>query len=301
MTLDFRPIRLADQLRYRAYLKQCPQPSSDYSFTNVWGWSGHYRLEWAWESDLVWIRQHQPEPVYWAPVGDWKAIDWAQRLPACLAPGALLRRIPEELALQWTEGEVAASVEITDDRGNWDYLYDRQALSELAGNRFHKKKNLVNQFTKKYDYHYIALTAETAPQALALQNDWCLWRDCESIEVLEAENQVIEKVLLAWDRLGELTGGALLVDDHMVAYTVAEALSDEMLVIHFEKANPDYKGVYQAINQIFLNEAATAFTTINREQDLNDPGLRKAKESYRPVGYLKKFQATFQPPQKKRS
>jgi len=90
-----------------------------------------------------------------------------------------------------------------------------------------------------------------------------------------------------------LTGGALLVDDQMVAYTIAETLPDETLLIHFEKGNPDYKGVYQAINQMFLSRAEHPASIVNREQDLGDVGLRRAKLSYHPVDFLKKYRVVL--------
>jgi hypothetical protein len=64
-------------------------------------------------------------------------------------------------------------------------------------------------------------------------------------------------------------------------------------VIHFEKGDPDFKGVYQAINQLFLARAGEGYSFVNREQDLGDPGLRKAKQSYHPVAYLKKYRVAF--------
>ena len=70
---------------------------------------------------------------------------------------------------------------------------------------------------------------------------------------------------------------------------MAEKLGANTLVIHFEKGNPDYKGVYQAINQMFLEHFGNPDILVNREQDLGDAGLRKAKLSYHPVDYLKKF------------
>ena len=79
----------------------------------------------------------------------------------------------------------------------------------------------------------------------------------------------------------------------MVAYTIGERLDKQTLVIHFEKGNPAYKGVYQAINQIFLENTGKKHQIVNREQDLDDPGLRKAKLSYHPVNYIKKFQVTL--------
>ena len=56
-------------------LALCPQLTSDYSFVNMWAWADEYGLIWAWENDMVWIQQTFPEPVYWAPVGDWNQAD----------------------------------------------------------------------------------------------------------------------------------------------------------------------------------------------------------------------------------
>ena len=126
-----------------------------------------------------------------------------------------------------------------------------------------------------------------------MQEDWCLWRDCESSDTLSAENVAIGRVFSQWDRLKGLTGGALMVDRTIAAYTVAEALSEDMLLVHFEKANPVYKGGYQAINQLFLRSVSGEFTSVNREQDLGDEGLRQAKLSYHPNGFLKKYNKLY--------
>jgi hypothetical protein len=84
-----------------------------------------------------------------------------------------------------------------------------------------------------------------------------------------------------------------MVDGSMVAYTVAEALTPDTLLIHFEKGDTAYKGIYQAINQKFLANSASHYTFVNREQDLNDEGLRKAKLSYHPVDYLRKYRVAM--------
>ena len=84
-----------------------------------------------------------------------------------------------------------------------------------------------------------------------------------------------------------------MVDGSMVAYTVAEALTPQSIVIHFEKGDTRFKGVYQAINQMFLSHSARDFVTVNREQDLNDEGLRKSKLSYNPTELLRKSRVTI--------
>ena len=61
----------------------------------------------------------------------------------------------------------------------------------------------------------------------------------------------------------------------------------------FEKANPDYKGAYQAINQLFLAHNEDYYKIVNREQDLGNDNLRKAKLSYLPIDFLRKYQVTI--------
>ena len=291
MNLQFEPITLDRQNDYLEVLSRCPQVASDYSFLNLWAWAEEYELRWAWDDDLIWIRQNVPEEFYWAPVGLWDKIDWQSRLRANLDARSVFTRVPDMLANLWQE-RLPQEIHIEDERGSWDYLYRVTDLIELKGKRYHKKKNLFNQFNRKYDFSYLSFGADMVEQAMAMQTDWCTWRDCESSDILSSENRAIFKILKEWQQLAGLFGGALMVDGSMVAYTVAEALTRDMLLIHFEKGDTQYKGIYQAINQIFLANSAADYTFVNREQDLDDEGLRKAKLSYHPEDFLRKFRVT---------
>ena len=292
MDLQFEPISLEKQQDYLEMLTRCPQISSDYSFMNIWGWAEDYGLTWAWSDDCVWIRQSRPEIMYWAPVGPWFDIDWRERLTAEPGGRTIFIRIPDKLTEHW-QTILNGRATYEEERGHWDYVYSVQELIDLKGNRFHKKKNLLNQFIKKYEYTYMPFQSELIGQAMAMQESWCTWRDCESSDVLLAENQAIFRVLENWELLRGTLGGAIMVDGTMVAYTVAEALTPQSVVIHFEKGDTRFKGVYQAINQMFLAHSARDFVTVNREQDLNDEGLRKSKLSYNPTELLRKSRVTI--------
>ena len=286
--MTFEPISLDRQTDYFKLLNNCPQVASDYSFLNLWAWADEYGLCWAWEDKLVWLRQTKPYDEFWAPIGCWDQINWKARFKDIEFSPSSFIRIPEKLAEIW-QSELGSLVGVEEERGHWDYIYNVEDLTGLKGNRYHKKKNLLNQFVKKYSYSYVPFEPEMIEQAMAMQDDWCTWRDCESSEILSAENKSISRIFQSWDQLSNTLGGALLVGGAMVAYTVAEALTDETVVIHFEKGDTQYKGVYQAINQMFLAHSARDFLQVNREQDLNDPGLRKAKLSYQPVEFLQKY------------
>ncbi len=293
MPLNFEPISLNKQNEYLDTFGRCPQKSSDYSFINLWGWSNDYGLYWAWSDDMVWIKQTIPDEVFWAPIGSWSDTDWSENFEKYVDEPRTFLRIPEELLRIW-EKNMKDRIRREDERAQWDYIYDVKELIELKGNRFHKKKNLVNQFKKRYDYQYVSFDAKMIDMALAMQEDWCTWRDCESSDALSAENRAISRILDNWQTLYGLTGGALLIGKEMVAYTIAEQLSQNTMVIHFEKGNPDYKGAYQAINQMFLEHSGEPFDFVNREQDLGDEGLRKAKLSYHPVNFVKKYRVILE-------
>ncbi len=292
MTLNFEPINLDKQKDYLALLGKCPQIASDYSYTNLWAWSEDYGLRWAWQEDLVWIKQTRPTEVFWAPVGPWNLIDWSNRYDGHAGGQQDFIRVPQKLVKIWSAA-LGDEAKVVEERGHWDYLYSVADLIELKGNRYHKKKNLLNQFVKKYDYTYLPFGPGLIEQAIGMQEDWCTWRDCESSEVLSAENKAIARILKDWQHFEGIQGGAIIVENAMVAYTVAERLSRDSIVIHFEKGDTQYKGVYQAINQMFLAHSASHFGFVNREQDLNDEGLRKAKLSYHPVDFVTKFRVTL--------
>ena len=286
MSNTYNPVSLDGRGEYLARLALCPQKVSDYSFANLWGWCEEYGLEWRFGASHVWLRQGGENGVHWAPVGPWETIDWSSS--PTLNRGGTFIRVPERLAALWAKA-LPGRVEIIDAREHWDYVYSIDELVKLSGNRFHKKRNLVSQFTRNYAFDYHPLTADCIEEVLQMQLEWSQWREAEGDATLAAENLAIARVVKNWDRLPNLLGGAIRIDGRMIAYTVAETLDDSTLVIHFEKGHMGFKGIYQAINQMFLEHQGQDHTFVNREQDLGDEGLRHAKLSYNPVEFLKKY------------
>ncbi len=282
MSLNFQEVSLDRQSEFNFYLALCPQKVSDCSFINLWGWTEEYGLHWAWTENVVFIRQTKPDLCNWPPVGDWEKVDWNILLKNHFPTPAHFVRIPSTLCQIWKDQKVKMTV--NESRGDWDYIYNRLDLVELKGNRFQKK----------YDYLYVDFTNGIVGQAFDMQKDWCEWRDCESVDSLSAENRVIPRVLHAWDKLERMTGGAIIINNKLAAYAIAEYMDDETILIHFEKGDTEYSGVYQAINQMFLEHAKEDARLVNRMQDLDDEGLRKAKLSYRPFDFVKKFRVSLQ-------
>ncbi|MDO5674675.1 MAG: DUF2156 domain-containing protein [bacterium] len=174
---------------------------------------------------------------------------------------------------------------VREDRDNFDYLYLRHDLAELAGRQFHKKRNLVKAFVSSHDYTAQPLTEEYVPQAIAVLDAW------QGKQARGADYLAAKEALLRMEEL-QLCGGLYFVEKDPVAYVLGEELGGGgSFAIHFEKAAPGYKGLYQFINQSFASVLPESYATINREQDLGIEGLRKAKLSYNPTGFVEKYRA----------
>ena len=75
----------------------------------------------------------------------------------------------------------------------------------------------------------------------------------------------------------------------MKAFTFGERAGKNTAVIHVEKADPDIRGLYTAINKEYIAHEWPDVTYINREEDMGKEGLREAKESYKPAFMVKKY------------
>ena len=123
-------------------------------------------------------------------------------------------------------------------------------------------------------------------------HEWCRRNECKSVDTLALESCAVEKCLNNYGSLN-LKGGILRVDGQIVGYTIGEALNSDTIVVHVEKAFQEFRGAYQFINREFIKKIAPGFQYVNREDDIGDEGLRKAKESYYPIFMLEKFTATL--------
>ncbi len=190
-----------------------------------------------------------------------------------------LARVPERLAEELAQ----RGLQTLYDRDNSDYVYLADDLINLPGRKFHRKRNHLMRFREEFKYEYRRVTQDLIEGCRRLQETWCDVRDCfvpENASLAE-EHEAVNEALTLLEPL-KLTAGAVMIDGEVVAFAVGGELNHETFVVHFEKANPTYPGLYQVINREFAADAASGYKFINREQDLGQEGLRRAKESYFP-------------------
>jgi len=287
---DFKPIEIQDKPLFDEFLRKDPPQVSELTFTNLFIWRHHYQPAWfEWNGCILVLFHPQKGPSYglrpFGPGDKKSALDVLCREITKQAAEVRICRVGEEFVTNHVD---PAAYEVLADRDNSDYIYLAKDLINLSGNKYHRKKNHLNQFIKNHAFEYRPLDAELVKRVLGMQEAWCRIRECVERPDLLAEDFAVHEALTYFEDLG-YQGGAILINSVVEAFSLGEPLNQDTAVIHIEKANPDILGLYAAINRLFCLNAWSNLTYINREQDMGVEGLRKAKESYYPHHMVNKY------------
>jgi hypothetical protein len=280
---DFAPVSLDQKDILHPRLSLTADGVSEFTFSGLYLFRNryHYRISRSGPNGGFIISGEQTEKFFMTPC---EAPAW-DILESLFATHDYWKNISETVLESSRQKPEAWGIAVNEDRDNFDYLYPRGELAELKGKKFHKKKNLVNQFVHTYSYEQKPMTRELVPQALEVLEQW--WQDKRADGDYLAAREALEQ----FDSLA-LRGCLYFADGKPAAYCLGESIAKgKMFAIHFEKAGDHYKGIYQFMNQAFAAALPNFFTYINREQDLGDEGLRQAKMTYRPSGFVKKYSA----------
>ena len=180
-------------------------------------------------------------------------------------------------------------IEIKEDINDSEYVYNTNDLIELKGKKYHGKKNHVNSFEKSYEYEIKAIDNEKViKDCIILLHKWH-----EEVAVTVDKEMLMEidaiKDLFSELHFFDLKSIAIYVDGELAGFAVGETVNDKMAVIHVERGETDYKGIYAFLNRQFLIESFSDIEYVNRQEDTGNAGLRKAKQSYHPVKMVKKY------------
>jgi hypothetical protein len=288
---DFKALELADREVLHPRLWAYQPVTTELTFTNLFIWREHYRLSWSLADDCLVLQSNTTQgPWLFPPVGPSPRADLCRRLLTWLkearrAPDPRLERADQRL---WEELSLAGGFTGEPVRDHFDYVYPTADLISLAGRHYHDKRNHLNSLRRTYQYTYETLTPHHLDACLGLTDKWCEIKRCEDDLNLMEEWQAVREALAHFQDL-HLTGGAIFIDGRLESFTVGELLNHHTAVIHLEKANPDIRGLYPAINQAFLEHAWAKIELVNREQDLGEAGLRAAKLSYHPHHLEEKY------------
>jgi len=202
--------------------------------------------------------------------------------------------VPEDYFQQYSKAFVENFFEVKEQKDFEDYIYATDDLALLKGNKYSRKRNLIHQFERSYVDKGRVTIEKMVPSVLSECIDflekWCEERNCDikEDETLLCERQAAINTIENID-LFELDGILLRIDGETNAFGIASRLTESMGVLHFEKAFASKKGLYQYFDRECARRLFKGLPYINKESDMNVPGLAKTKKSYHPVMTVKSY------------
>lgn len=297
--MDFKLLELADKPVFDQALRQRYYENSWLTFTNLFVWRANYSTAWAIQEDSLYVRLQAGGLIYFLPPfvlaerSFSAAVEVAWRESRSRGEAFLMKGLSPAMCAE-LETTLPGRFAAAPQREYFDYLYRASDLRELAGRKYHSKRNFVNRFRAEHsNWRYEPLNAGSVEDCLQVAALWCGNRDCDASTVLSNEYRAIAEALHHFDTLG-LRGGIIRLADHPVAFSFGESLNPDTVVLHMEKADSGIPGLYAVINQECCRQAWGDVDFINREEDMGEEGLRKAKESYYPVRLVEKYKIYFQ-------
>ena len=300
--INFKAVSLSDKPVFDRYFHEKYYEGSECNFTTLFMWRKGYSIRWAIEEDFFYIlAAYDNTPYMLPPYGlsthseesFMRAVDRAIEYFSANGTAFSMRGVSSGM-VERLERLRPGFFKIEPRREVFDYVYNVKDLMELKGKNYRNKVNHINSFKREYSqYEYLPLSAELVPECIEYELEWCAQRECEGDLSLLMEREAIMDALKHYDQLG-FKGGVIKIDGKVEAFTLGEQLNSDTAVIHVEKGNPDIRGIYPIINQEFLRNTWSHMKFVNREEDMGIEGLRIAKESYRPVKLVEKYEVTLQ-------
>ena len=289
MQLEFRELLPEDAVWAAPLMTASGRMGCEYSYTTAYMWSRHYNVRIAHVNNAVLLRSDSGHvPSFLVPIGVPLEEGVALLRAYADAEGVPLRlhgideEIRERLCALYPDG-----LRFESHDGDYDYIYRTKDLATLPGNTYHSKKNHISAFSRRYDWRYEPLDHTNIEDVEALSYEWCREKgECRDAG-LASERCAIRRLLQYREQLS-VTGGLIRVEGKAVAFTLGSPINHRVFDVHVEKALSAYAGAYAVINREFA-KTLTAYPYLNRENDMGIPGLRRAKESYRPAILLKKY------------
>ena len=287
--LDFREPVIGDKERIEAFVSASGQIGCDVTFVNTYLWREHYDIRVAFTDDAYYKCYYMDGSLtgYTFPMtsGDIRAavdriLDDARERGIAPVIGLLNDR-----NAQLIKDLYGDRVSVSISRDSCDYIYERRALANLSGKKYHAKRNHISRFFRDHDDISVEeICEENFDDVISVAERW------EMSGGRTGEVAIIRDALEHFDTLG-MFGLLLYVGGRPVAMSMGSRISGEVCDVNFEKA-VEIADAYSVINNEFAKRYDT-FSLLNREEDMGLEGLRKSKLSYRPSTLLRKSTAEF--------
>jgi hypothetical protein len=285
--IKFKPITLSDKAIFDEYFSKTEFNNAEKNFSNLFMWRNTYEYEYAIINDCLCIKgklRDSKLPFCHFPYGKCDIKDSLALIKEIIKEEAntlIIKPLLPEMkkCLEKSLGEFT----LIEDRDSFDYIYSSDKLINLSGHKLRSKRKGLKKFKAKYDYSYEEIDLNNISEA----KDF-------TINIIKNTNNDQDEIIAMEEMFNnffelEIKGCIIRIDGEIAGVSTGEKLTEDTVVIHCERANTDFEGIYNCINQEFCQNEWSNYKFINREEDLGIAGLRQAKLTYRPDLLLAKY------------
>lgn len=287
--LDFRRIEMSDFPALRKMYEKYGNWSCDCTICGTYMWRDYLDIRISLEEEkLIVYQQLDGKHLFYIPLMEDRIAGIREIVAYMKEQGEECYFYPvanEELSLF---EEAGYRIETERDEGWNDYVYDITALANMKGKKYHNHKNHINKFNALYENVELLDIRDVEPAEYLQVLDDYVKSEHKKATIAKEENVKAKEVLSDLEAYG-VVGYVLKVDGKIVGLEVGEILGD-YYYSHIEKADKTYNGVYSKLVQLVSQDLQEKVKYMNREEDLNEPGLRRSKRGYKPIGYIEKNQ-----------
>lgn len=284
--LEFKKIEPQDYIIYKKYISENTLFSCENPFVNLLVWQRAYENMISIKNETLFLKSGTGEDMMFRlPIGKDREKGLQEIFDYC-SPNKPNFWICEDEIKNSLPEIIKKTYNFYESRDDFDYIYLSCELATLKGKKYHSKRNHISAFSKKYDWHYEKVSKENINDVLVCAEKW--YGEREEDKNLQFEKDGLKLILSNFEKF-ELIGGAIYIENKVVAFTVGTQLNKNVFVTHIEKALSDYSEAYTLINFEFAKNELSQYKYINREDDMGIEGVRKAKLSYKPEILLKKY------------
>lgn len=291
---------LEDYPFLRPYFACQPYGLCTYSLPSLIVWSNHvFQTFYAIENDSVIIANEsgcRPEENHLLLPVRPNGLPAPEELAALALQTGYLRygSVPEDYLGQMGREKIGQHFIVSEQPEYDDYVYLTGDLSQLKGNRYAKKRNLLHQFSRDYlqPNRVVtgSITSDLVAECLDCLEKWCEIRNCDADQDLSlaCEKEAAINALHHFSTL-DMKGLYVRIDGEVCAFCISSHLRPDMGVMNFEKALPHIRGLYQYLDNECAKHLFNGYRYINKESDMGLPALAESKNSYHPAFKIKSY------------
>ena len=275
------------------HLNKRPHRLSAFSFVNIYTWKDFFDFECrAIDGNLCIFARHEVGCfLYLPPLGEtisprvvqecFRVMDETNRNPGI----SRIENIEEE-DLSFFNSDQYSVYKKCDE-----YVYRREDMAALKGNRYKSQRGEYNHFSKNFRHEYFPYNLEMKQECQNLFEGWAKerLRDCPDQvyrQMIDDSRAVHRMILEAGHTFGAI-GSIVKVDGAIKAYSFGFPLNRETFCVLLEVADLTMKGLPAFVFSEFCRDSRLKqFQLINAMDDFGLENIKKTKLSFHPVAIV---------------